>query len=101
MPTYCQLLAVGLGAPAHSVESFFGDEDTACFIAGIFVESVARRPFEQVLINFKHLVVSTLEVSTVGLIPQCFVADPTEHEASSLVGHPKLDPAPSNPMVIV
>ena len=37
---------VGLGAPAHSVESFLGDENTACFVAGIGVECIARHLFE-------------------------------------------------------
>ena len=45
----------------------------------------------QFLIDFKTPVVSTLEMSTVGLITQRLVADPAEHEASCFVRHPELD----------
>jgi hypothetical protein len=49
----------------------------------------------------KHLDVSTLEVSTLGLIPQCLMADPTEHEASCLIRHPQLDTTPGRDPVII
>jgi hypothetical protein len=57
------------GTATYSVECFLGDDDTARFIDGICVESIARHLFEQVLIGLKHFDVSALEVSTLGLIP--------------------------------
>jgi hypothetical protein len=65
--------------------------DTASFIGLASVEGIARQLFEQLLIGFKHLVVSTLEVSTLGVIPQRIMTDPAEHEASGFVRHPKLN----------
>jgi hypothetical protein len=74
--------------------------DTASFIGLASVEGIARQLFEQFLIGFKHLVVSTLEVSTLGVIPQRIMTYPAEHEASGFVRHPKLNTAPSaDPMV--
>ena len=98
------ILLVSMKAGAREgrtiVECFLGNEDTAGFIRVTSVERITRHLFEQVLVGFKHLVVSTLEVSAVGLIPQRIVADPAEHKASHFVRHPELDAPPSgNPMV--
>jgi hypothetical protein len=90
-----------LNALAHSVESFLGDEDTACFVVGICVECLAGHPFKYISISFKHLVVSSLEVSTIGVNAQRLVADPAEHKASYFIRHPELNTASSgDPMVI-
>jgi hypothetical protein len=63
-------------------------------------KSLAGHLLKKLLVGFKHLVVSTLEVSTLGLIPQRLVANPAEDKALCLIHHPEFDTTPSrDPMV--